>query len=156
FVGSGNRPTALRGRTATSLMPRLLPALDGTRTVEHLAALHPGVAEDTVRACVSVLYVSGLLQDGPAGAEVASIPPQVTDYLGRSLDATRVNRSGGEACERLARTRVLIAGPEPFSGSLRAELAASGINAYGWSGPAESIGAGDLVVAVDDADAEAL
>ena len=156
FVGSGNRQTALRGRTATSLIPRLLPALDGTRTVAELAAMHAGVAEDTVQACVSLLYVSGLLQDGPAGAEVGLIPSEVTDYLGRNLDTTRVNRNRNEAGERLAQTRVLIAGPEPFTGSLRAELAASGVDAHGWSGPAASIGAGDFVVAVDDGDADEL
>nr|BFE72181.1 hypothetical protein GCM10020092_054820 [Actinoplanes digitatis] len=66
FVGSGNRQSALRGRTATTLIPRLLPALDGTRTVEELAALHTDVSERTIRACVSLLYISGLLQDGPA------------------------------------------------------------------------------------------
>jgi hypothetical protein len=33
FLGTGNRLSALRGRTAISLIPRLLPSLDGTRTV---------------------------------------------------------------------------------------------------------------------------
>lgn len=153
FVGTGNRQTALRGRTATSLIPRLLPVLDGTRTVEELAAMHPDVAETTVRACVSLLYVSGLLQDGPAGAEVGLIPPEVVDYLGRNLDTTRVNRNRNEACERLAQARVLIAGPEAVTGRLRAELAASGVDAHGWGGP---VGAGDFVIGVDDGDAEAL
>lgn len=152
FVGSGNRQTALRGRTATSLMPLLLPALDGTRTVAELAALHPDVTEATVRACVSLLYVSGLLQDGPAGAEVGLIPHEVTDYLGRNLDTTRVNHNRNEACERLAQARVLIVGPEALAGRLRAELTASGVDALEWNGPELSIGVGDLVVAVDDGD----
>jgi len=157
FVGSGNRQTALRGRTATSLMPQLLPTLDGTRTVAELAALHPDVTEATVRACVSLLYVSGLLQDGPAGAEVGLIPHPVTDYLGRNLDTTRVNRNRNEACERLAQARVLIAGPGSLAGMLRAELTASGVDALEWNGPEMRIGVGDLVVAVDDGDsAEAL
>ncbi|GID91977.1 nitroreductase family protein [Amorphoplanes digitatis] len=156
FVGSGNRQSALRGRTATTLIPRLLPALDGTRTVEELAALHTDVSERTIRACVSLLYISGLLQDGPAGAEVGLIPNEVVGYLGRNLDTTRVNRNRNEACERLAQARVLIAGPESLTGRLRAELTASGVDAHPWTGPAESIGAGDLVVAVDDGDAAAL
>ncbi|MEU4216693.1 nitroreductase family protein [Actinoplanes sp. NPDC026623] len=157
FVGSGNRQSSLRGRTATSLIPRLLPALDGTRTVAELAALHPDVTEATVRACVSLLYVSGLLQDGPAGAEVGLIPHEVTDYLGRNLDTTRVNRNRNEACERLAQARVLITGPEALTGRLRAELTASGVDALEWDGPELSVGVGDLVVAVDDGNsAEAL
>jgi len=166
FVGSGNRQTALRGRTATSLIPRLLPALDGTRTVAELAAMHPGVAESTVRACVSLLYVSGLLEDGPAGIEVGLIPPEVTEYLGRNLDTTRVNRNRTEASERLARTRVLIAGPEPLTGRLLASLEESGVDAHR-SGPGSFVAgdsvvagdflvAGDFVVAVDDGDAEAM
>ncbi|MEU7905433.1 SagB/ThcOx family dehydrogenase [Actinoplanes sp. NPDC049118] len=156
FVGSGNRQTALRGRTATSLIPRLLPALDGSRTVAELAGMHPDVTEGTVRACVSLLYVSGLLQDGPAGGEVGLIPSEVTDYLGRNLDTTRVNRNRIEACERLAQARVLIAGPGPLSDRLRNELATAGVDAHGWTGPEMSLGAGDFVVAVDDGDARAL
>jgi SagB-type dehydrogenase family enzyme len=152
FVGSGNRQSTLRGRTATSLIPRLLPALDGTRTVAELAGMLPGVAKDTVAACVSLLYVSGLLQDGPAGTEVGLIPSEVTDYLGRNLDTTRVNHNRNEACERLAQTRVLIAGPESITARLRVELAAAGVDAHAWGGPADGVGLGDFVVAVDDGD----
>ncbi|HEY0531944.1 MAG TPA: nitroreductase family protein [Actinoplanes sp.] len=152
FLGTGNRHSALRGRTAISLIPRLLPALDGTRTLAELAGMHADVAESTISACVSLLYVSGLLQDGPAGTDVELIPAEVAGYLGRNLDTTRVNRNLTEACERLAQTRVLIAGPEPLAVLLRAELAVAGVDTYGWSTPAP----GDFVVAVDDGNAEAL
>jgi SagB-type dehydrogenase family enzyme len=114
------------------------------------------VAESTVGACVSLLYVSGLLQDGPAGVEVESIPSEVADYLGRNLDTTRVNCSRNEACERLVGTRVLLAGPEALTDRLRAELAAAGVNAQAWSGSPEGLGMGDLVVAVSNGDTEAL
>jgi SagB-type dehydrogenase family enzyme len=156
FLGTGHRHSALRGRTAISLIPRLLPTLDGTRTLAELADIHAGVAESTISACVSLLYVSGLLQDGPAGTDVELIPSEVAGYLGRNLDTTRVNRNLDEACERLAQTRVLIAGPEPLTVRLRTELAAAGVDTHGWTGPDESIGAGDFVVGVDDGDAEAL
>ncbi|AEV84087.1 Putative nitroreductase [Actinoplanes sp. SE50] len=142
FAGSGNRQTVLRGRTAMTLIPRLLRLLDGTRTVDELPEKHAA-------ACVSMLYVSGLLQDGPAGGEAELIPAEVVDYLGRNLDTTRVNRSRGEAAARLARTRALIAGPERLTGPLRAELAAAGVDAHPFH-PADSLGDGDFVVAVDD------
>lgn len=156
FLGTGNRHSALRGRTAISLIPRLLPALDGTRTLAELAEMHADVTPTTIGACVSLLYVSGLLQDGPAGTRVELIPPEVAGYLGRNLDTTRVNRNLDEACQRLAQTRVLIAGPEPLTVRLRTELAAAGVDTHGWAGPAESIGAGDLVIGVDDGDHDAL
>ncbi|MFC7479476.1 hypothetical protein ACFQX7_04655 [Luedemannella flava] len=148
FVGTGSRQTVLRGRSATTLLPRLLPALDGTRTVAELASTLPDVTEADLRACVSVLYVSGVLQEGPAGPSAGPL----LDHLGRHLDTTRVNRSRHEAAERLTGTRVLVAGPEPLATRLRAELVGSGVDAHAWTAPAE----GDLVVAVDDGDAGAL
>ncbi|WP_067697111.1 hypothetical protein [Actinoplanes awajinensis] len=156
FAGGGNRNTALRGRTATTLIPRLLPELDGARTVPELAAALPGVSERTLYACVSMLYVSGLLQNGPAGDELTLIPAEVIDYLGRNLDTTRVNRSRSEAGDRLAQIRVLLAGPGALTGVLRTELAASGVDVHGWTGADMPIGAGDFVVAVDDGDAAAM
>ncbi|GIF05516.1 hypothetical protein [Actinoplanes siamensis] len=153
FAGTGNRQTVLRGRAAVRLVPRLLPELDGTRTVAELAAAFPGVSESDLSACVTLLYASGLLQDGPAGDVVEVIPPEVAGYLGRNLDTTRVNRSRDEACERLARARVLISGPERLAGLLRAELTRAGVDAEAGAWPA---GAGDLVVAVDDGDAAAM
>jgi SagB-type dehydrogenase family enzyme len=138
IVGTGSRQV-LRGRTATTLLPRLLAELDGSRTVPELA--------ESERACVSLLHASGILQDGPA--DPARTGP-VADYLGRHLDTTRVNRSRDQACERLAGTRVVIAGPEPLATRLRAELIGSGVDAYGWGEP------GDFVIAVDDGDADAM
>lgn len=154
FLGTGHRHSALRGRTAISLIPRLLASLDGTRTVAELAAMHADVAESTISACVSLLYVSGLLQDGPAGTDVELIPSEVAGYLGRNLDTTRVNRNLDEACERLAQTRVLIAGPEPLAVLLGAELAVAGVDTHGWD--SEGLVAGDFVVAVDNGDVEAM
>jgi SagB-type dehydrogenase family enzyme len=154
FLGTGNRLSALRGRTAISLIPRLLPSLDGTRTVTELAGMHADVAESTISACVCLLYVSGLLQDGPAGTNVELIPAEVAGYLGRNLDTTRVNRNLDEACQRLAQTRVLIAGPEQLAVLLGAELAVAGVDTHGWDGA--GLVAGDFVVAVDNGDTEAM
>ncbi|BCY08345.1 hypothetical protein L3i22_034330 [Actinoplanes sp. L3-i22] len=154
FPGTGNRQTVLRGRSAVQLIPRLLPHLDGTRTVEELAEVIPGVPVSTLRACVSLLYVSGLLQDGPVGAPVEVIPAEVAGYLGRNLDTTRVNRSRDEACERLARTRVLVAGTGPLAATLRTELAGAGADAHAWTG--EPLTVGDFLVAVDNGDAAAM
>ncbi|GLW30281.1 hypothetical protein [Actinoplanes regularis] len=156
FVGTGNRQTVLRGRAAVRLIPRLLPALDGTRTVAQLTEVLPDVRESDLSACVSLLYVSGLLQDGPAGTVLEVIPPEVAGYLGRNLDTTRVNRNRDEACERLARTRVLIAGPEPLATLLRTELTGAGVDAHSWNNPAGAAGEGDFLVAVDDGDAAAM
>ncbi|WP_436535063.1 nitroreductase family protein [Actinoplanes sp. HUAS TT8] len=154
FPGTGNRQTVLRGRSAVQLIPRLLPLLDGTRTVEELGELLPRVPLKTLHACVSLLYVSGLLQDGPIGEAVEVIPAEVAGYLGRNLDTTRVNRSRNQACERLARTRVLIAGTGPLAAMLRTELAGAGADAHAWTG--DALTTGDLVVAVDDGNTTAL
>ncbi|MCU7727309.1 hypothetical protein ODJ79_26565 [Actinoplanes sp. KI2] len=138
IVGTGSRQV-WRGRTATTLLPRLLAELDGSRPVSELA--------ETEQACLPLLHASGILQDGPA--DPARTGP-VAGYLGRHLETTRVNRSRDEACERFAAARVVIAGAEPLATRLRAELAGSGIETYGWGEPA------DLVIAVDDGDAGAM
>jgi bacteriocin biosynthesis cyclodehydratase domain-containing protein len=59
----------LEGRGAATLLPALLPLLDGTRSVEQLVSELGHVAEPAVLNALELLARHGLLLDGPAGAD---------------------------------------------------------------------------------------
>src|SRR5450631_3133327 len=53
----------LRGRAAQILLPRLLPLLDGTRTIQQLAEALPNIPARAIYNAVSLLYTRGVLED---------------------------------------------------------------------------------------------
>ena len=59
----------LEGRGAATLLPALLPLLDGTRSVEQLIGELGLAAEPAVLNALELLARHGLLLDGPAGAD---------------------------------------------------------------------------------------
>ena len=69
FAGSENLEL-LRGRSARTLLERVLPLLDGTRRVQDIAALLPSVPVEHIQSVVGLLFSRGLLEDGqPARSE---------------------------------------------------------------------------------------
>src|SRR3954447_12283567 len=56
----------LRGSAAKTLLPKLIPALDGTHTTEELAALYPQLPSRAIHNAVALLYTRGLLEDAAA------------------------------------------------------------------------------------------
>lgn len=100
----------LRGRAAQTLLPCLLPLLDGTRTLAQVAVQLPDVAPTHVQQAIALLYTRGLLED--TAAEPAIDPrkfdPNLLAFLRRHVDSARVNRSGLEAAERLRQAEVAI------------------------------------------------
>lgn len=124
FVG-GEQSQVLRGRSARSVFEQLAPLLDGTRTIDEVAAVVPRLGRKHVHDVVSLLCSRGLLEDGvpcqrDAGEESAG------RYLARFLDVSRVNKSRDAAFARLAATSVGVTGPEPLVELAAMALAASG------------------------------
>lgn len=161
IVEGGPEPQVFRGRAATTLLPRLLPLLDGTRTLEEVAGQLPGASLNHVTDAVALLYTRGLLEDGKAdeGIDVSACPPEVLGFYRRLVDATRANRSAGEALVRLQSARVALAGPGEFAEQLRAQLTACGFRHVEWVAEPEAgaLEPFDLVIALswgpDDQDA---
>src|SRR4051812_36081676 len=84
----------LRGRSARTLVPRLLPLLDGGRDAAQLAAELGGVPRTVVEAALAALYSCGVLDDGDDGPAADPGPgPDAAAFLARMVDSTRVNRS---------------------------------------------------------------
>ena len=124
FVG-GEHEQVIRGKSVHTLLPRLLPLLDGRRTLAEIARAAPGVPAAHVAGAVSLLYSRGLLEEGAAASEARC--PDVLAFLGRHIDVSRANPNRETAFARLAVASVLIQGPEVFSAELLRQLSESGV-----------------------------
>jgi bacteriocin biosynthesis cyclodehydratase domain-containing protein len=131
--GTGEQQV-LRGRATRSLIPRLLPLLDGTRTLDEVSAALADVPRSLLENAIALLYTRGLLGDGAAvgtGVDPERIDPQVQAFFHRYIDVTRVNRSAMQAFARLAATRVSIYASGPHAAQvkerIRAHLEGAGV-----------------------------
>ncbi len=144
FAG-GESTQVLRGRSARDLLPRLLPLLDGERTLEQLALELDGVTDRGVHDAIALLFSRGVLEDGRP-EEDAQAPQDVVSFLGRYNDVSRANRNRGEAWRRLAGAVVRVEGAEALAAIVRGQLAAAGARIAG------ATGAGALRVVVSTGD----
>lgn len=135
-----------RGRAATALLPRLLPLLDGTHTLQDTAAELQDVLPEAVHNAVALLYTRGLLYEGTETPVDLATP--LTAFFGRHIDTTRVNRSLAEAAGRLGAFRVGITGPAQCAAMLASELKTAGIHGKLIEPSAAGLAGLDLVVAL--------
>ncbi|MHC2186264.1 hypothetical protein ACVLV4_001917 [Rathayibacter agropyri] len=110
----------LRGRTVHSLLPDLLPLLDGSRTWNELAEA-ASVPKTAIRQILGMLYAAGLLEDGKSTE--TTIPTPLVDFLSRTVDATRQYRSGHEAAAALSSSHAaVVCDDSDFRKALLSEL----------------------------------
>jgi SagB-type dehydrogenase family enzyme len=114
----------IRGKSTRTLLPRVLPLLDGTRTLPELAQSLHDVPPQHVIGVISLLYSRGLLEDGRPGEQAF---PHVAAFAGRYSDASRVNRNRGEAMARLAAARVRVSGSPAIASMVMRDLRDSGV-----------------------------
>ncbi len=100
----------LRGQATKTLLPRLLPLLDGTHTIDEVAALVPDLPAHHVQQAVALLYTRGLIEDGTDDptADSERFDGQLLSFFRRHVDTTRVNRSAWQAARRLADAEVIV------------------------------------------------
>lgn len=134
-----------RGRTASTVLPGLLRLLDGSRGIRELAA-RAELSPSVVHAVLALLHTRGVLEEGTEG-EPAADDPLVRAFLSRTVDSTRVNRSGAEAAARIRRARVLVLGER--GAALAEELTAIGITARRGAAGSGLEGGLSLVVTTD-------
>jgi bacteriocin biosynthesis cyclodehydratase domain-containing protein len=106
----------LEGRGATTLLPALLPLLDGTRSIEQLVGEVGPAAEPAVLNALALLARHGLLLDGPAGSGDC---PSGLDAAALFVAAATRRTSPTEARAALAAAEVGLTG----SGGIATELA---------------------------------
>lgn len=136
----------LNGRAARGFIPRLLPLLDGSRSLADLRLTFPSMPENSLRDTIALLYSRGLLEDG-----LAATPPELEDvaaFAGRYVDVTRVNRNRGEVLARLAAARIGLLADGAGSDVLAAALGNQGLAAVRRLDSPLQLGDIDLLVAM--------
>lgn len=128
LVEGGPRRQVFNGAAAASVLPRLLPLLDGQHTLPQLAAMLdlPG---GQVSQAVSLLDQCDLLEEGPAGQPAAG--PDAAASLSRHLNVTKVWRNSGALGAALADSTVLLIAPPRFAAQIRDDLHGAGIGHVG-------------------------
>ncbi|MFB9903676.1 hypothetical protein [Allokutzneria oryzae] len=111
------------GKASVTLLPRVLALLDGVRTYAEIAETM-GIRETDVVSIVSLLYVRGLVEEGMDPA----VPEEpVPLWLARTIDSTRVHRSGHSALRELRSARVAVVGPPHLTTELAELLTANSV-----------------------------
>jgi len=124
LVSGTDEAQVFRGGAATTLLPRLLPLLDGSADLESLAAALPDVAPETLRGAVALLYTRGVLEEGEGDPcpGAAGTHPQATGFYRRHVDTTRANPNAASTLRRLAGSRALVAAVGPGAEGRRTHL----------------------------------
>jgi bacteriocin biosynthesis cyclodehydratase domain-containing protein len=102
-VEGSDEQQVLRGPAVSNLLPKVLPLLDGTRSLPQITSELPELPPRAIHNAIALLYARGLLEDAAADPIPAppSSDPDLLAFLRRHIDTTRVNRSGLEALHRL-------------------------------------------------------
>jgi bacteriocin biosynthesis cyclodehydratase domain-containing protein len=100
----GHRAVVLEGRAATRLLPRLLPLLDGTRSLDEIASASGCAVREPVSRALALLAREGLLVEGPR-PEGAPEACETAERLAAASDVPPAT-----VCVRLAASRVGVAG----------------------------------------------
>lgn len=131
-VLGGPQPVTLRGKAVATVLPALLPLLDGRRSSAELASALPQFGARAVHQVLSLLFLRGLLVQGeerPLAAASGGPLAEAADWAERHLDVTRVHRSVGAAMGSLQSARLLLLADSPAVFEILTTLAAQGLGA---------------------------
>lgn len=134
LVQGAEKPELFRGKAARVLLPRLLPLLDGTRTMEDLEAALPQVKPSIIADTISLLFLRGLLEEGVTAEdqhlfsdeECARYQQQLL-FFGRYTDVSRASHNRYGTQGRLKRARLLLIVEGPAGPGIAAALVKAGI-----------------------------
>ena len=122
LVEHGGTVVTLEGRAAVSLLPRLLPLLDGTRTIDELThELGPAIAP-AIEQALSLLESNRLLVDGTAKAEANETAAGAAAYA----VAVAQRGSEAEAARALSEARVAVLGSGATADEVARQLVQTG------------------------------
>lgn len=137
IIQGGARRQVFRGKAARGLLPRLLPLLNGTRSLSELCEAS-GLAAGQLDKVMAVLEARGVLEEpAPHGAGTADA--HVRDYASRTVEWNGSYREAGEYLDALSQSRVCVFGDPAAADEMAADLMESGV------GHVESPGLGTLI-----------
>ena len=112
----GRVVVVVEGRAVRMLLPRLLPLLDGTRTLEELTEVLGGPSRRAIDTTIDRLAEHGLVVEGPpGGGEAAAL-------------AALYRLSPAEAAKALAGTRIGVIGRSPVGAQAARVLRRGGVS----------------------------
>jgi len=120
LLAYGGALTEVSGAAVETLLPALLPRLDGRNGVDEIVAALGEPARPAVEAAVSALGRAGLLAEGPALPE---------HPLAMHLASLSARPEPGRVAAALAESRVVVVGTGTTAATLVAALTACGIDA---------------------------
>ena len=144
--GYGDDAIVCEGKSAATLLPRLIPLLDGRHTLEAFVAELGPRTEPFVRKTLELFASRGLLADGgPLGADVPSAMREAVHFL-----AATQPRGGDMRADagRLGGLRVATIGDSHVASETARALSTSGatVQRSSWDAPASQLAACDLVL----------
>lgn len=109
IVDGAPRRRRLSGATATSLLPRVLPLLDGSRDAARIAS-EVGEPPAAVIQLIDVLDECGLMEWPSGGTPVPEMAEHVTSYLSRNISHVNGYRCAADVGRALAEATVMLVG----------------------------------------------
>ncbi|WP_017596064.1 hypothetical protein [Nocardiopsis potens] len=128
IIASGSRRTVLKGAAAQAAASRLLPLLDGTRTVDELAA-RSGMGRRSVETVLRLLDDRMLLETDPGPPPPAALPAEAAAFYAANRHRLGAHDGFGSLMRALRRGEVLLVGPDALTAPLRRLLEQSGVRA---------------------------
>ncbi len=108
LIDGCKQPQILAGEGALLLLPRLLPLMDGTRTISEIHEQLPGIPAAALHDALFQLSNWGLIEDLRTGnAEEDSLNPDTLAFFRRHI-STSAYQSGVEACQDLTRREIIL------------------------------------------------
>lgn len=144
LVDGGLRRHRLTGTAVTTLLPRVLPLLDGTRPTPQIASA-AGADEPAVRRLLAVLDGCDLLEwpqkrSGPAPGTAG----HVTTYFSRTIGAVDGALCTEQLASALSDTAVLLVADDATAAAMAADLLETGAGEVVVRTPARRLRAGDV------------
>ena len=116
----------LAGAASSTLLPRLLPCLDGTRSRAEVAA-GLSLALPKLDRALGLLDRCGLLEWVPPDGSTGFAANHVADYMSRTISVTGSCPSADDYAAKLASVTVLLAAPPVLASLIAADLAETGV-----------------------------
>jgi len=127
LVDGGPRRRRLTGKGVSSLLPRVLPLLDGTREPRSIART-AGLDHAVVERMLTVLDESGLLEwPGPPAAAAPGTAGHVTAYFSRTIGAIAGPSCTEELTAALGNAAVLLVADDPVAAQVAVDLTETGV-----------------------------
>jgi len=119
LVDGASQLHVLWGESAKSILPSLIPLMDGTRTITEIAAALPHLSDQQVREPLSSLSKWGLVEEGTENNADIDQNPETLAFLRRYAGGAAVGSSGDEAFARLMTSEVVLLGSDQDREAIR-------------------------------------